>query len=77
MDEKKWKKASDFLLNDMEATASHMRELIVAMPPHDLLGFIYDQYLKKAIAEQSSTPTKHSCFIKRRTTFSERQTCCR
>lgn len=39
----------------MEATAARMRELIVAMPPHDLLGYIYAQYMMKAIADQSLT----------------------
>ncbi|HHW2246214.1 YecA family protein [Pseudomonas aeruginosa] len=29
-----------------------MRELIVAMPPHDLLGYIYSQYVMKAMADQ-------------------------
>ncbi|WP_262184746.1 YecA family protein [Pseudomonas sp. 5P_3.1_Bac2] len=29
-----------------------MRELIVAMPPHDLLGYIYAQYVMKAMADQ-------------------------
>ena len=36
----------------MEATAARMRELIVAMPPHDLLGYIYSQYVMKAMADQ-------------------------
>ena len=52
MDEKKRKKAAASLLKDMEATAARMRELIVAMPPHDLLGYIYSQYVMKAMADQ-------------------------
>lgn len=59
MDKKKWKEASVSLLKDMEATAAHMRELIVAMPPHDLLGYIYAQYMMKAIADQSATQEQH------------------
>lgn len=31
-----------------------MRELVVAMPPHDLLGYIYAQYMMKAMADQSA-----------------------
>ncbi|MEE2473116.1 YecA family protein [Pseudomonas aeruginosa] len=52
MDEKKRKEAAASLLKDMEATAARMRELIVAMPPHDLLGYIYSQYVMKAMADQ-------------------------
>lgn len=53
MDEKKKRKeAAASLLKDMEATAARMRELIVAMPPHDLLGYIYSQYVMKAMADQ-------------------------
>ncbi|MCA1862607.1 SEC-C domain-containing protein [Janthinobacterium sp. HSC-3S05] len=55
MDEKKRKEASVSLLKDMEATAAHMRELIVAMPPHDLLGYIYSRHMMKAIADQSAS----------------------
>ncbi|MCP1400985.1 YecA family protein [Achromobacter insolitus] len=54
MDDKKRKDAAASLLNDMEATSARMRELIVAMPPHDLLGYIYAQRMMKAIADQSS-----------------------
>lgn len=52
MDEKKRKEAAASLLKDMETTAARMRELIVAMPPHDLLGYIYAQYVMKAMADQ-------------------------
>ncbi len=52
MDEKIRKEAAASLLKDMEVTASRMRELIVAMPPHDLLGYIYAQYMMKAMADQ-------------------------
>ncbi|MNZ25890.1 hypothetical protein D3C78_430660 [compost metagenome] len=55
MDEKKRKESAASLLKDMEATAARMRELIVAMPPHDLLGYIYAQYMMKAMADQSLT----------------------
>ena len=58
MDEKKRKEAADALLKDMESTAAQMRELIVAMPPHDLLGYIYAQYMMKAMKEQTATQTE-------------------
>ncbi|MFL9982244.1 YecA family protein [Paraburkholderia sediminicola] len=59
MDEKKRKEVAASLLKDMEATAARMRELIVAMPPHDLLGYIYAQYVMKAMADQSVTQEQH------------------
>jgi len=40
------------LLKDMEASAARMRELIVTMRPHDLLGYIYAQQMIKAMADQ-------------------------
>jgi len=55
MDEKIRKEAAASLLKDMEVTAARMRELIVAMPPHDLLGYIYAQHMMKAMADQSVT----------------------
>ena len=55
MDEKIRKEAAASLLKDMEVTAARMRELIVAMPPHDLLGYIYAQHMMKAMAHQSVT----------------------
>lgn len=54
MDEIKRKEAAASLLKDMESTAARMRELIVAMPPHDLLGYLYAQYAMKTMAGQSS-----------------------
>lgn len=59
MDEKKTKEAAASLLKDMETTAARMRELIVAMPPHDLLGYIYAQRMMKAIADQSANLKQH------------------
>ncbi|MDB5788232.1 SEC-C domain-containing protein [Caballeronia mineralivorans] len=59
MDEKKRKEAAASLLTDMDATAARMRELIVAMPPHDLLGYIYAQHMMKAMADQSVTQDQH------------------
>ncbi|MCB5945842.1 YecA family protein [Acidocella sp. KAb 2-4] len=53
MDEQKQKEISASLLKDMEATAARMRELIVAMPPYDLLGYIYAQHMIKAMSDQS------------------------
>lgn len=55
MSEKERKEAAASLLKDMEAIATRMRELIVAMPPHDLLGYIYAQRMMKSIADQSVT----------------------
>lgn len=55
MDERKRKALAASLLKDMEATATRMRKLIVAMPPQDLLGYIYAQYMMKAMADQSLT----------------------
>jgi hypothetical protein len=43
------------LMKDMETTAARMREIIVGMPPHDLLGYIYAQRMKKVMSEQSVT----------------------
>ena len=42
--------AAASLLNDMEKAAARMRELIVGMPPQDLLGYLYAQYLLKAMS---------------------------
>jgi len=59
MDDKKRKEATVSLLKDMEATSARMRELIVAMPPHDLLGYIYAQYIMKAMADHSPIEQQH------------------
>lgn len=58
MNEEKAKEAAASLLQDMEATAARMREIIVAMPPHDLLGYIYAQHIMKAMAGQGGTKKK-------------------
>ena len=52
MDKRKRKEAAGALLKSMEATAARMRELIVAMPPGDLLGYIHSRYMLKAMADQ-------------------------
>jgi hypothetical protein len=39
----------------MEAIAARMRELIVALPPHDLLRYIYAQHVMKAMADQTDS----------------------
>jgi len=52
MDEKERKEAEATLLLEMQVTAARMRELIVGMPPHDLLGYIYAQHMLKAIADK-------------------------
>lgn len=59
MDEKKRKETAASLLKDMEKSTAQIRELIVAMPPHDLLGYIYAQYMKKAMADQSADQEQH------------------
>ncbi|MBS3955600.1 MAG: hypothetical protein KGZ88_21865 [Methylomicrobium sp.] len=59
MDEIKRKKTAASLLKDMEKTAARMRELIVAMPPHDLLGYIYVQHMMKSMADQSADQEQH------------------
>lgn len=55
IDEEKRKEAAASLLKEMEATAARMRALIATMPAHDLLGYIYAQYMMKAMAVQSAT----------------------
>jgi hypothetical protein len=52
MDEKKRKEVAVSLLKEMEVIATRMRELILTMPPHDLLGYIYAQHVMKAMADQ-------------------------
>lgn len=48
------KQAVARLLKEMEATAAKMRERIVAMPAHELLGYIYAQHMMKAFIDQSA-----------------------
>lgn len=55
MDKERRKEVAGHLLKEMEATAAGMRTLIVAMPPLDLLGYIYAQRMMKAIADQDAT----------------------
>src|SRR5690554_581582 len=50
--EEELKKAAASLLKDMESIADRMRELIVKMPPHDLLGYIYAQHMMKTMGNQ-------------------------
>lgn len=54
MNEKIRKETDASLLQEMEATAALMRNLIVAMPAHDLLGYIYAQRMIKAMAGQDA-----------------------
>ena len=44
--------AAASLLRDMEAAAARMRQLIVSMPPQDLLGYLYAQYMLKVMFAQ-------------------------
>jgi len=54
-DEDKLMESAASLMKDMEATAARMRELIVGMPPHELLGYIYSRRMMKARSEQNFT----------------------
>jgi len=47
----------------MEATAARMRALIAAMPPHDLLGYIYGQHLMKSMAEQGGAEEEREAGV--------------
>lgn len=40
----------------MQNTSARMRELILSMPPHDLLGYIYAQRVMNALVNQNVTP---------------------
>ena len=53
-----WNKVFTSLLQDMESIAARMRKLIVAMPPHDLLGYIYAKYMMQAMAAQRAVEEK-------------------
>lgn len=53
--EQKRRKAALSLLRDMETTAERMRALILPMPPLELLGYIYAQYMLKEMSEQDNT----------------------
>lgn len=59
MYEKKREEVTASLLKDMEMTAARMRELIVAMPPHDLLGYIYAQRMMQVMADQGVEQDQH------------------
>lgn len=59
MDREKMTEACVSLLKSMETTAARMRDLIVAMPPHDLLGYIYAQHMMKAMADQRGSQDQH------------------
>ena len=48
------------LLKDMEETAANIRNLIVSMPPEDLLGYIYAQRMMKRMASSGEAPEEHS-----------------
>lgn len=56
MDEQKQDKMVASLLYDMEKAADRMRELIVGMPAHDLIGYIYAQRLMKELADHGGGP---------------------
>ena len=51
--------ATASLLIEMKTTAARMRELIVAMPPLDLLGYIYAKHMMNPIAVQSANLQQH------------------
>jgi hypothetical protein len=52
IDEGARKAAAATLMKDMQEIAARMRELIVAMPPHDLLGYVYSQHTMRAMSKQ-------------------------
>ncbi len=58
-DEQRRKEAAAALLKDMETIAARMRALIVAMPPNDLLGYIYNQRLLEVMADESAPDKQH------------------
>ena len=58
MDDEKLKELIASLSKKMADTSARMREMIVAMPPHDLLGYIYAQHVMKAMTDQSVTEEK-------------------
>lgn len=45
------KGAIESLRKDMELAANRVRELVLSLPPHDLLGYIFAQHIKAAMAE--------------------------
>jgi hypothetical protein len=49
------KQSSLKLLREMESTANRIRALIVSMPAQDLIGYIYAQFMMKAIVGQSAS----------------------
>ncbi len=53
--EEELEKAATDLLESMKTTAARMRDLIVAMPAKDLLGYIYAQYMMKAREDQGAS----------------------
>lgn len=55
MDEQKRKEIAIALLQEMERTSARLRELIVAIPPLDLLGYIYAQQSMNEMKGRSTT----------------------
>lgn len=60
--EQKRKEVAASVLRDMEVIAARMRALIVTMPAHDLLGYIYAQYMIKAMADQSAIDEQREAY---------------
>ncbi len=58
-DEQKRKQAATSLLKEMATIAARMRTLIAAMPPHELLGYIYTQRLLEVMADESVPDNQH------------------
>ena len=54
MDENSRKQAAASLLEEMTVIAHRMRELIIAMPPHDLLGYIFARRMMEAMANETA-----------------------
>ncbi|EOX6933430.1 YecA family protein [Enterobacter hormaechei] len=55
---KKLTDSADDILKKMESTASNIRSIIVSMPPEDLIGYIYCQYMMNSIREVGDNISK-------------------
>ena len=60
MDQTQFNKATVSILKDMENTAAQMRDMIVSMPPLELLGYIYGQRFINAMNDYTGSSTSGS-----------------
>lgn len=63
MDKQMRETAAASLLKSMESIAARIRALIVAMPPKELLGYIYAQPIFKLISENDNTETESEASV--------------